>query len=365
MRPRSAPRSSRALFLASLAGAALTAVALAAAPAPPYPDKTKLLVYRDADGKEHPVRTAADWAKRRAHILAHMQEVMGPLPDESRKVPLDVKVEEVKDLGGYVRKKLTFAVEKGDRLPAYLLIPKKLGGKAPAALCLHPTSRPLGKGIPTGFGDKTDRQYAVHLVERGYVCLAPDYVNMGEYKFDAYENGYASATMKGIWNHMRCVDLLQSLPEVDGEHVGVIGHSLGGHNSMFVAVFDPRIKCVVSSCGFCSFPTYMKGNLAGWSHDGYMPRIRSVYELKPEKMPFDFTEVVAALAPRAFLAVAPAKDHNFDVGGVKDCLAAAKPVYELLGAGEKLKGYFPDAGHDFPDDARKVAYEWMDRWLKR
>src|SRR5437899_2159931 len=51
-------------------------------PPPFYPDKTKLLVYRDADGKEHPVNSAADWAKRRAHILANMQEVMGPLPDD-------------------------------------------------------------------------------------------------------------------------------------------------------------------------------------------------------------------------------------------------------------------------------------------
>jgi dienelactone hydrolase len=240
-------------------------------------------------------------------------------------------------------------------------------------LCLHPTNRPLGKGIVSGEGEKlvaggsekADRMYAVHLAERGYVTLAPDYVNMGEYRFDAYKNGYASATMKGIWNHMRAVDFLQSLPEVDGERIGVIGHSLGGHNSMFLAVFDPRIKCVISNCGFCSFPRYYGGDLKGWSHDGYMPRIRTEYELKPEKMPFDFTEVTAALAPRPFLASAPTRDSNFDVQGVKDCIAAAKPVYELLGAAEKLSANYPDCEHNFPPEARKVAYEWLDRWLKK
>jgi hypothetical protein len=344
---------------------AFPAPTLAADPVPAYPDHAKLMEWRDAEGKPHPVRTAEDWAKRRAHILAHMQTVMGPLPDASRKVPLDVEITETTDMGKYVRKKLTLAVEKGDRLPAYLLVPKGHKGKFPAALCLHPTSREFGKGIVVGLGGKADRHYAVHLAERGYVCLAPDYVNMGEYRFDAYKNGYISATMKGIWNHMRCVDLLQSLPEVDGERIGVIGHSLGGHNSMFVAVFDERLKCIVSNCGFCSFPTYMKGNLAGWSHDGYMPLIRTRYETKPEKMPFDFPEVVAALAPRAFLASAPGKDHNFDLQGVKDCITAAEPVYRLLDAGERLKGNYPDAGHDFPDDARSVAYEWMDRWLKQ
>ena len=95
-----------------------------------------------------------------------------------------------------------------------------------------------------------------------------------------------------------------------------------------------------------------------------MPRIRTAYQLKPEKMPFDFPEVVAALAPRPFLASAPVKDHNFDVDGVKECIAAAKPVYELLGAGERLAANYPDCGHDFPDDVRKVAYAWLDRWLK-
>ncbi len=331
---------------------------------PIYPDKTNLLVWRDGDGKEHAITKAEDWPRRRAHILAAMQQVMGPLPDDSRKVPLDLRVTEEVKTAKYVRKLLTFAVEKGDRLPAYLFVPLDRKGKLPAVLCLHPTNRELGKGVAAGLGPKADRAYAVHLAERGYVTLAPDYLNSGGYKFDPYKNGYASATMKGVWNHMRAVDLLQSLPEVDGERIGVLGHSLGGHNSMFVAAFDTRIKCVVSNCGFCSFPTYMKGNLAGWSHDGYMPRIRTEYELKPEKMPFDFPEVVAALAPRPFLASAPVKDSNFDVQGVKDCITAAKPVYELLGAGDRLAVNYPDCDHNFPEDVREVAYKWLDRWLK-
>jgi dienelactone hydrolase len=340
-------------------------LAVLASALPFYPDKTKLLVWRDGEGREQPVRTAADWQKRRAHILASMQEVMGPLPASRRKVGFDIRVDEEFKTENYIRRKLTLAVEKDDRLPAYLFLPRKVKGKVPAVLCLHPTSREFGKGITAGISGKPDRHYAVHLAERGYVTLAPDYVNMGEYRFDPYKAGYASATMKGIVNHRRCVDLLSSLPEVDPEHIGAIGHSLGGHNSMFVAAFDERIKCIVSNCGFCSFPTYMKGNLAGWSHDGYMPRIRKVYELKPEKMPFDFIEVVAALAPRPFLAIAPTRDHNFDMEGVKDCLRAATPVYALLGAEKALAGYYPDGDHNFPDESRKRAYEWLDQWLKK
>ena len=190
----------------------LPVAAVADAP-PTYPDKANLLVVRKA-GKELPVTDAAGWAKRRDHILANMQEVMGPLPDPSRKVPLDPKVVEESDQGSYTRYKLTIAVEMGDRLPVYLLVPKKLSGKVPGVVCLHPTSREFGKGIAAGLGGKPDRHYAVHLAERGYVTLVPDYVNMGEYRFDPYKNGYVSATIKGIWNHMRCVDYLRSRPEV-------------------------------------------------------------------------------------------------------------------------------------------------------
>jgi fermentation-respiration switch protein FrsA (DUF1100 family) len=349
---------------AAVLGVGLIAALAVAAEPPFYSDKANLLVVLD-DGKETPVRTAADWAKRRQHILANMQLVMGPLPDDSRKAPLDVRVCEETKFDKFVRRKLAFAVEKDDRLSAYLLVPTNVKGKLPAVLCLHPTHKELGKGVPAGLGPKEDRFYAVHLAERGYVTLAPDYVNSGDYHLDPYQKGYLSATMKGIWNHMRCVDLLQSLPEVDREKIGVIGHSLGGHNAMFVAAFDERLTCVVSNCGFCSFPSYMKGDIKGWSHDGYMPRLRTAYDLDPKKVPFDFTEVVAVLAPRPFLASAPVKDHNFDAGGVKDCIAAALPVYELLGAKEKLTANYPDCDHNFPPEVRAVAYQWLDRWLKK
>jgi dienelactone hydrolase len=311
------------------------------------------------------VKSAADWAKRRAHILANMQLVMGPLPKPEAKVPLDVKYAAEVKLPRYVRKKLTFAVAKGDRVPAYLLVPLGRKGKLPAVLCLHETNGKLGAGSPVGLGGRPNLHYAAHLAERGYVTLAPDYPSFGEYQpFDFSKCGFQSGSMKAVWNNMCAIDLLQSLPEVDADRIGCIGHSLGGHNTMFTAAFDTRIKALVSNCGFTSFPKYYGGKLKGWTSDRYMPRIASVYELKPEKVPFDFPEVVAAFAPRAFLASSPLRDGNFEVSGVKDCIAAARPVYELFKAGERLAANYPDCGHDFPPEVRKVAYDFLDRWLK-
>jgi predicted dienelactone hydrolase len=230
-------------------------------------------------------------------------------------------------------------------------------------ICLHQTTE-LGKGEPAGLGGNADLHYAAELAARGYVTLAPDYPNFGEYRFDPYAAGYASATMKGIRNHRRAVDLLASLPEVDRRRIGVIGHSLGGHNALFLAAFEPRIQAVVTSCGFDSFFSYKAGDLTGWSHAGYMPRIASTFGKDPKLMPFDFSEVLAAIAPRAVFVSAPMKDTNFDIAGVKDCLIAAEPVYRLFGAGKQLQAEHPDCGHEFPAATRKLAYDWLDQQLK-
>lgn len=347
----------------SIAVLVLASVSAFAEP-PDYADKADLLHFIDAEGKRVPVKTPADWQVRRGHILAHFQRVAGPLPPDSRQVPLDVRIESEEALDKVIRRKISFAVEEGDRVPAYLLISRELKGKAPAMLCLHQTTR-IGKGEPVGLGGKPNLRYGLELAERGYVTLSPDYPNFGDSKCDPYALGYDSATMKGIWNHRRAVDLLQSLAEVDGERIGVIGHSLGGHNSIFVALFEPRIKVVVTSCGFNSFAKYMNGNLAGWSHRGYMPRIARDFGASAARMPFDFTELLGALAPRAVFINAPLHDDNFPVEGVRDCVRSAMPVFELLGKPKNLVAIYPDAAHDFPPDARRQAYKFIDERLGR
>ena len=170
--------------------------------------------------------------------------------------------------------------------------------------------------------------------------------------------------MKALRNNLRCVDLLETLPQVDSARIGVIGHSLGGHNAMFTAVFDQRLKAVVSSCGFTPFHDYYGGKVAGWTSDVYMPRIRDVYGNDPDQIPFDFYEVVAALAPRGFFSNSPVRDGNFDVHGVRKVFTKAGDVYALFGAADRLVLATPDAAHDFPEAQRLAAYAWLDQMLK-
>src|SRR6476661_6262726 len=94
-----------------------------------------------------------------------------------------------------------------------------------------------------------------------------------------------------------------------------------------------------------------------------MPLLREKYHLDPKRVPFDFYEVVAALAPRAFFSSSPLHDDNFSVEGVRKAEKAARPVFELLGSGDNLKVVYPDSAHDFPPEARQRAYAFIDKAL--
>ena len=355
-----------ALALAMLAAVAALATTIRAEDAEPpaVPENHAfLLSYRDDAGADQPVRNTADWARRREQILAGMHQAMGKLPSREKLVPLDVRVSEEVREAKYTRQTLSIAADDRDRIPAFLYLPNERPAdrKLPAILALHPTGA-LGKKIVDGQG-KPNRAYARELAERGYIVLAPDYPPFGDYACDFSDPRYGSGSIKGVFNHMRCVDWLVARDDVDSERIGVIGHSLGGHNAMFLAAFDTRVKAIVSSCGWTPFHDYYGGKLAGWAQPCYMPRIRDVYQNDPDRVPFDFYEVVASFAPRAFLSISPLADDNFSVAGVKKAIPVAEEVYRLFAAADRLQVRYPDCAHDFPAADRQAAYAFFEQQL--
>jgi dienelactone hydrolase len=340
-----------------------------AADPPPRLPRDNLLIYRGVDGNPVAVNTSEDWAKRRAEIVRGMESVMGKLPGGSKRCPLDPKTEEEVDCGSYVRRFVTYASEPDSRVPAYLLIPKdvlKEKKKVPAILCLHGTDNVIGHGTIVGLGTRPNRGYAKELAERGYVTLAPNYPLLAKYQPDLKKLGWESGTLKAVWDNMRGLDLLESLPYVDGSKMGAIGHSLGGHNSVYTAVFDGRLKVVVSSCGLDSYLDYYKGDEKnwqaekGWCQTRYMRKLAD-YKGRLEEIPFDFHEMIGALAPRHVLIIAPKKDSNFRADSVDRIAAAARPVFKLFGHEDRLKVEHPDCEHDFPPEMREAAYRLFDK----
>jgi acetyl esterase/lipase len=347
------------------------AVTLAAdSPSPRLP-RDNLLLYRGEDGKPQPVTTVGQWAKRRAEIVRGMEAVMGKLPGAEKRCPPDPKVEEEVDCGKYVRKLITYASEPGaPRVPAYLCVPKGISGKAPAILCLHGTDNVVGHGTVVGLGKNANRNYASELAERGYVTFAPNYPLLAKYQPDVKKLGWECGTLKAVWDNMRGLDYLASLPFVDGRKMGAVGHSLGGHNSVYTAVFDDRLKVIVSSCGLDSYLDYYNGDEKnwmperGWCQTRYMPKLAD-YKGRLADIPFDFHEMIGALAPRHVLIIAPLKDSNFKHDSVDRIAAAAKPVFKLYGHADRLRVEYPDCEHDFPPEMREEAYKLFDDVLKK
>jgi dienelactone hydrolase len=329
-----------------------------------------LLIYRDPAGKSAPVKSVEDWLKRRGEIVAGMESVMGQMPGREKRCDLDVKVESEVDCGTYIRRSITYASEPGSRVPAYLLIPKlaleKSATRLPAVLALHPTDDRVGNGVLVGLGKSSYPAYANELAERGYVVLAPNYPRLAGYQPDLKALGWQSGTLKAVWDNMRGLDVLDAVPFVKAGRYAAIGHSLGGHNAVFTAVLDERIRVVVSSCGLDAFVDYYGGDEAvwkagkGWTQDRYMPRLAE-YRGRLREIPFDFPELIGALAPRSVFIIAPQRDENFRAASVDRVVAAARPVFALYKQESRLRIEHPNSGHDFPAPMREAAYRLIEQ----
>ncbi len=337
--------------------------------------RENLLLFHNQAGHAQPVESPEEWSIRRAEIVASMENIMGSFPsgDSNKHTDFDIQVEEEIDRGTYVIRRITYQSEPGCRTPAFLSIPKAALKKTdhgfPAVLCLHPTDFKIGFGVVVGLGGKKDRSYASELAERGCVTIAPAYPYLSGYQPDLAGLGYKSGTMKAIWDNVRALDLLETLPFVKPGQFAAIGHSLGGHNSIFTAIFEPRIKTIVSSCGFDSFLDYSPGKPdvwqhgKGWCQERYMPLLAD-YTGRLEKIPFDFHELIAALAPRKVYVSAPLNDDNFQWQSVDRIAEAARPVFKLLGPPDALRIEHPDTGHDFEGKQREKAYRLITAVLK-
>src|SRR5579885_856156 len=120
------------MFVAAVVHAARPTRAFCDEP-PVYREHQDLHYYLDERGHRHPIHTVADWEIRRAHILAHLQEVMGPLPRPSHPVRLEVRTLETVSLGPIVRRKIDYHTDSSARrVAAYLFVPAKPARRQPA-----------------------------------------------------------------------------------------------------------------------------------------------------------------------------------------------------------------------------------------
>jgi dienelactone hydrolase len=272
------------------------------------------------------------------------------------------------DEGSYTRTHVTYNDTSGRPIPAWLLLPKK-PGRLPAVLAAQQTDEGA-KDAVAGLTGKDYMHYGRELAARGFVVLAPDVITAGEriypgagaYVTAPFDRAHPdwSAMGKMLSDHQRGIDYLVSLAQVDPARLAVIGHSLGGYNSFFLAAFDARIRAAVVSCGFT--PIARNRRPLAWSRASWFVHFpRMAPYLRAGIVPFDMHEVMAMVAPRPLFNYSADADSIFpDAASIAAGGAQVGQVYRLL---EAPAGHFVfhlgHGLHEFPEAERRQAYDWI------
>jgi dienelactone hydrolase len=304
-------------------------------------------------------------------------------------VPLAMTVRSEADFPGGRRWLIEYAATEEETIPAYLLIPgaaqapNQGAGSPPRAerhpgiLAIHQHAGQfyLGKSEPAGLSANRMYHYGLELCRRGYVVLCPDLPGFEDRQPPEYQRAEGTvpdgamyerflatrlllegSSLKASYTFdlVRGLDLLQSLEMVDGDRLGVIGHSLGGQEAFWLAWYDARVRAAVSSCGLATLRTILRDHV---NHNlaMYLPGLLRVA---------DIDALVADLAPCPFMITAGEEDRIFPIDGVRQVVAAAQAAYTRAGVPEQFQAILFPGSHSFPQTVREEAYRFLDRWLK-
>lgn len=319
------------------------------------------------------VDSLEDWRARRQILRQRFLELIRDDQKPARP-PLELKVHESAVVEGkYTRQLISYNVEADERAHAYLAIPLNLNAPAPAVVALHGTFA-RGKDRAAGLVDNPDKAYLDHLARRGYVVIAPDHFVAGHrippegpYETRRFYAKHLNWTAVGkfTFEHSIAIDVLQSLSEVNPDAIGVLGHSLGGQGTYFLAAYDERVKAAACNCSAPFFRHNRKPE--HWARDRwyiYFDHLRPV--IKAGNLPpIDMHEIIALIAPRPFLDLSAVNDGD-PLTQRQRVLMNLKimDVYQLEHAAQHFAFYVHGQGHAVPHESRSLMYAWMDKHLK-
>ncbi len=336
-------------------------------PVKPHPQARQLPPLLSGSPESASART--DWDKQAEALRAQWTTLLGEFPKQ--KVPLQTEFLAKEELPTFTRQTITYQIEADVRTDAVLLVPKGATGKLPTIVLFHPTYAEHYKRVVGLEGEEEpERQQAIQLVHQGYIVVVPRcflWSEIPEGFLKPGENGYAARvrkmqeshpSWKGItrmtWDGIRALDLAESLPMVDPARLGIFGHSLGAKEVLYVAAFDGRPRCVVSSEGGIGL------RQSNWEAVWYLgPEIRN-----PE-FARENHELLALIAPRPVLVLAGGEGKGAaDTDASWALIEAALPIYRLLGAPQNIGWFNHGLGHRYGAEARSVAEGFLENRLK-
>jgi dienelactone hydrolase len=372
------PQSRREFLELALAGpAGLAAVAAMAAetderPVDVHQHLLELAVRQEEDRRARfaKVTSPEDLLSLESSLRDTFLRLLDRLPAKSG-IPASRKTGTIEG-DDYLVEKLVFESSAGYFVSALLYKPKRIVSPIPGVLspCGHSTS---------GKAAGTYQTLHINLAKRGYVVLTYDPVGQGERsQFWDTEKGRSrfnlscgehavlgnplyllgtSLARYRIWDGMRGLDYLTSLPEVDASRIGCVGNSGGGTLTAYIAALDPRVSVAAIGCYITTLRRRM-GN-----------RIQQDPDADPEQDIFGFLSegidhagLLAMRAPRPTL-LATARFDIFPIEGARESFDEARRLYEVAGAGDRIQRVEAAEKHGLSAPLRLAVYEWFGRWL--
>lgn len=158
------------------------------------------------------------------------------------------------------------------------------------------------------------------------------------------------------------VDELSAIDYLDQKKIVVAGYSLGGLVGLYSAALDERIAGVASVSGFTPMRLDRNGKTAegiySYSHlHGLVPKLGFFVE-NEDRIPYDFYEILASIAPRPLLVVSPSWSQYASVEDVKQAVQEAGNVYKLYGAEGRVRLETPAEYDRLSQETKQMLVKW-------
>lgn len=313
-----------------------------------------------------------EWEQWRAIASAKYVELLGEFPK-----PVDLAAETICSIedDGLIRERVIFDSEELMSVPCVVLHPVDMprDGTGRAILCSHGHG-PFGKEPVAG--NKTTAElranialhhynYGEEMARRGFLTISPDLRVFGERSDggnpypgrDKCNVHFIRGMIMGIytltlniWDMMRCIDYLQTRPEVDPNRIGMMGLSQGGTMTTFTSAAEPRIKAT-DIIGYVNPWERFAVNRANFCGSQVVPDIFKY---------FDTHDIAGLIAPRPLLIEMGFHDTCFPIEDTLVGFEGTQRIYEAAGAGDRLWSDVHPGEHGF---AANKAYDFFDQYL--
>ena len=359
-----------AVGYASEAGEKARITALPASDARDLPPRDCRLEVRTLDTPRVPpsFKSRAAWEARAAQLREQILAAAGlwPLPE---KTLLKAQVFDRIDQEGYSIEKVHFESYPQFYCTGNLFRPH--GGSAappfPGVLCPHGH---WGYGrlehSPDDMNGCSVPARCMNFALQGYVAFAYDMVGYNDsfqvphtwgrdmkapwtLSHQALRLGLWGVGLLGLqlWNSIRAIDFLTSLPDVDSQRIAVTGASGGGTQTFLLTAVDQRVR-VAAPVNMISH--FMQGG--------------DVCENAPNlRIDTDNVEIGAVAAPRPLLMVSATGDWTCDVPRVE--YPAVRAIYGLFDEPARVTCVQIPAQHNYNRLSREAVYEFFARWLRK